>query len=57
VAELAVITASMAVALPVALALQPQEMTIAVTELEPRFHDITDADGQPVTHVYAQKGL
>jgi tricarboxylate carrier len=55
--ELVLITACLGGMLPVALALLPQTMEIDVTSLEPEFHNLKDSKGQPVTKVFANKGL
>lgn len=55
--QLAVITASMAVALPAALAILPEIMEIPVDSLEEDFHGLVDKNGNPITIVYASKGL
>jgi len=57
VTELTVITGCMSLALPAALALQPQRMTLTASSLEPQFHKIVDVSGRPITTVYANKGL
>jgi len=43
--------------LPVALSLLPQKMEIPVGKLEPEYQNLKDSKGQPVTKVYANKGL
>ena len=57
VMELATITACMSIGLPAALALQPLQMELDVTSLEPEFQSLKGPDGKPITHVYASKGL
>lgn len=57
VAELLLITACISGALPVALALLPQKMALDVKSLEPQFQGLKDSKGNPVTIVYANKGL
>ena len=56
-AEIFTITACMAVALPCALALQPQTMALNVASLEPEFQGRRDARGEEIVTVYASKGL
>jgi hypothetical protein len=55
--ELVVIAGCITFALPMALAVQPQRMTLDVSALEPEFHNLLGEDGKKVTHVYANKGL
>ena len=55
--SLVVITASMAVALPMALAIEPGTMTLQVDSLEPEFQNLKDSKGMPITALYAAKGL
>jgi len=55
--ELCTITACMSVGLPAALALQPLQMELDVSGLEPEFHALRDKSGKPLTHVYASKGM
>jgi sideroflexin-5 len=55
--DLAVITACLWVALPLAIALFPQTSTVPATALEPQFHDRVAADGSPITHYTFNKGL
>eukprot|EP00929_Paragymnodinium_shiwhaense_P103057 TRINITY_DN6633_c0_g1_i3.p1 TRINITY_DN6633_c0_g1~~TRINITY_DN6633_c0_g1_i3.p1 ORF type:complete len:396 (+),score=93.94 TRINITY_DN6633_c0_g1_i3:100-1188(+) len=56
-AELVLITVCISGMLPVALAILPQRMEIPVSSLEPEFQNLKDAKGQPITKVYANKGL
>ena len=46
-----------AFALPVAIAVFPQEMRIATSALEPEFQNAKDAQGQPLEYVVCNKGL
>ena len=46
-----------AFALPVAIAVFPQEMKIATSALEPEFQHAKDAKGQPIEYVLCNKGL
>ena len=55
--ELVTITACMSVGLPAALALQPLQMELDVRSLEPEFQKMIGANGKPITHVYASKGM
>ena len=57
VAEVSVIALSLALGLPAALAILPQRMTLPVDSLEPQFSGRTLSNGQPVTEVFANKGL
>lgn len=56
-ADLALIGASLFVALPPAIAYFPQTATIDAQSLEPRFHDVRDEQGRPVTQFEFNKGL
>ena len=44
-------------ALPLALAVQPQTMTLPVEKLEPEFQNRSDSKGNRITQVFANKGL
>ena len=44
-------------ALPLAIAVFPQEMKLPVGGLEPEFQGLKDAEGKPIDFVYANKGL
>lgn len=57
VLEVGAVAAMLAVGLPFALALQPLEMELDVAKLEPEFQGLTTADGAPLRHVYASKGM
>jgi hypothetical protein len=57
VLEVGAVAAMLAVGLPFALALQPLQMELDVASLEPEFQSLTNADGSPLTHVYASKGM
>ena len=35
----------------------PQRLALDVTSLEPEFHDLVDAKGQPIQTLYSNKGL
>uniref|UniRef100_A0A7S2RBJ1 Sidoreflexin n=1 Tax=Mucochytrium quahogii TaxID=96639 RepID=A0A7S2RBJ1_9STRA len=56
-AELLVITGSLYIGLPAALAMFPQQMEMDATSLEPEFHDLIDKDGNPITKLYSNKGM
>lgn len=56
-AALTVITMVIGSALPVALAIEPGQMTLDATSLEPEFHNMKDKHGNPITEFYASKGL
>lgn len=43
--------------LPFAISLFPQEGSIPVSKLEPQFHGLVDAAGNPITHLLYNKGL
>ena len=55
--ELVTITACMSIGLPAALALQPLQMELDVSSLEPQFQSMKDKSGQPIKYVYASKGM
>jgi len=57
VVELGTIAACMSVGLPAALALQPLQMELEVSSLEPAFQGLKSSDGSALTHVYASKGM
>lgn len=57
VAELVLITVCISGMLPVALSILPTTMEISVSNLEPQFQGLKDSKGNPVTTVYANKGL
>lgn len=57
VAELGAIAGCLTIGLPAALALQPLEMELDVGSLEGSFQGLKQADGTPITHVYASKGM
>ena len=57
VAELSIITCSMSIGLPAALALAPLRMELDPTSLEPEFHALKGKDGKSLTTVYAAKGM
>jgi len=57
VAELVLITGCISGMLPVALSILPQKMEIDVKSLEPEFQNLKDSKGQPITKVFANKGL
>jgi hypothetical protein len=55
--DLAVITACLWLALPMAIAIFPQDASIPVTSLEPEFAGLVDSQGKPVTHLTCNKGV
>ena len=55
--ELTVIGGCIVIALPMALAIQPQQMSLSVANLEAEFQNLVDEDGSKITTVYANKGL
>ncbi|KAI9223403.1 Tricarboxylate/iron carrier [Blastocladiella britannica] len=55
--QLAVVAGSLMTALPCAIALFPQRARVPVTDLEPEFQGLRKANGDPVTHLYYNKGL
>ena len=57
VAEIAVLTGLLAVVLPMAIAVYPQEVRAPVEQLEPEFQNLRDDRGQRVTHLSYNKGL
>ena len=57
VLEVGAVAAMLAVGLPFALALQPLQMEMDVSSLEPEFQALKNADGSPLTKVFASKGL
>lgn len=57
VAETGFVAASIAGALPVAIAVFPQEMRIATSGLEPQFQNLVDAQGKKIEYVVCNKGL
>ena len=55
--ELSIIYASLQAALPAALAVFPQTASFHADELEPAFHNLTDAAGRKIDRLYSNKGL
>jgi hypothetical protein len=55
--EVAVVACSLWVGLPAAIGLFPQDVEMDVRRLEPRFHNLKDEKGNPITKVYFNKGL
>lgn len=55
--EIVLIAGCISCMLPCALAILPQKMEIPVSKLEPQFQDLKDSKGQPITKVFANKGL
>ncbi len=52
-----VVGACLALALPAAIALFPQVMEIDAQRLEPKFRNLTDDQGRPITKLWYNKGL
>jgi len=57
VVELLLITVCISGMLPVALAILPQKMALDAKSLESQFQGLKDSKGNPITTVYANKGL
>lgn len=57
--QVAIITASLAFALPVSIAVFPQDARFKATSLEPELHGLLLKDGsqREATYLYANKGL
>lgn len=55
--NIGLIFATSLVALPFALAVFPQRRTLPVLALEPKFHNLTDAKGEPVSSVEFNRGI
>jgi hypothetical protein len=55
--ELSVIYLSLQAALPAALAVYPQNITLKCNELENQFHNLKLSDGTIVKELYSNKGL
>jgi len=55
--DLAVVAACLWVALPLAIALFPQDATMQAADLEPEFQTLLGSDGKPVTAFTCNKGL
>jgi len=56
-AEAGLVAASIYFALPVAIAIFPQELSIPVSALEPEFQNLKDSKGNLITSVVCNKGL
>ena len=57
VAETTFVAGSIYSALPVAIAVFPQEMKVPVSALEPEFQDKVDGSGKKIEYVLCNKGL
>ena len=57
VCETAFVAGSIAGALPMAIAVFPQEMKISTSALEPEYQNATDASGKKIEYVLCNKGL
>ena len=55
--EIATVALSTYIALPYTLAIAPQKMSLKVADLEPEFQNLKDKKGQPITELFANKGL
>ena len=55
--ELTVITASLMLALPAAIAIFPQQLELDAAGLEEEFQQMVDAQGRKIERVYCNKGL
>jgi tricarboxylate carrier len=55
--EVGAVAVALAFGLPIALSIQPLQMELDVTSLEPQFHALQHKDGSPIRQVYASKGL
>jgi len=55
--EVSLIAMCMGIGLPVALAMQPLMMELPVSGLEPQFQSLKDSKGEPITAVFASKGM
>jgi len=55
--NLATISLSLLIGLPAAVAIFPQQAVLPVEKLEPRFQRMVDSNGNPIRHVYFNRGL
>lgn len=55
--NIAVIAASMMVALPCAVGIFPQRASIKTADMDSRFHSLVDSKREKITEVYFNKGL
>eukprot|EP00933_Yihiella_yeosuensis_P018000 TRINITY_DN14950_c0_g1_i1.p1 TRINITY_DN14950_c0_g1~~TRINITY_DN14950_c0_g1_i1.p1 ORF type:complete len:356 (+),score=60.81 TRINITY_DN14950_c0_g1_i1:44-1111(+) len=55
--EMFVILCCLSIALPCTLAILPQEMELSTDSLEPEYQNLKDSKGEPITKVFANKGL
>lgn len=55
--NLGLIGVSIGLFLPLCIGIFPQFGSISTKRIEPRFHNLTDADGKPIERVYFNKGL
>ena len=56
-AQIVSVTASLLVALPLAIGVFPQDSEVDVKELEPEFHNLRDANNAPIRSLIFNKGL
>jgi len=57
IAELSVITVCLGFAIPMSVALFPQQSTIPASKLEPQFQNLIDKNGHKITTFTYNKGL
>jgi sideroflexin-5 len=55
--EVIVIAAAIGLMLPMALSILPEKMELSTSGLESEFQNLKDSKGNPITKVYANKGL
>ena len=55
--DLLFLVVSMTVSLPMAISLFSQNLKVAKEDLEPKFHNLKDSKGAPITHFLINKGL
>jgi len=55
--NLCLITLALETALPAAIALFPQTISVPANSLEPHFHNLKDSKGNPITRLYYNRGL
>ena len=56
-AQTGLVAGSIFGALPLAIAIFPQEIEIPTSALEPEFQNLKTKDGKPLAHVVCNKGL
>jgi len=55
--NLGLITLALETALPAAIALFPQTISVAASSLEPQFHNLKDSKGNTISRLYYNRGL